>query len=374
LLLQSPNANIFTVPKRLLMAGGLVLAAIVMILGLAFVYRTSSRLLSILRPRVPADIKKARVVVGNTLVSKSLYYRDPSLNVVTDIEQGDDGNLVIAGETGAVFLNLDLHPSSTVHYPRCMSDVVVVPLKNGRFLCRGSWSQDTTLFDVAGQKVLSYGARSPGIDDTAGGVMDGAGVVVVGLNGSGGVVLLNSQGHELWKEPGGNIWHVEIVAPDNGGDNVILHSDAKGQLTQRDAGGKILAHYTAPTYVSHFSMTSWIDHYTRNKLITASRESLYVLAMDGSTLARLPAPGTAAVDEAKGTAVHFPGKAVAYAALVPRRIWNRSVLYMYDRQNQLIYQEVLDHNCGALFAHSNGNGGEDLFVGCDGAVWKYTVN
>ena len=170
------------------MVGGIALAAIVLVFGLSFVYRTSSLLASIIRPPVPAELQAAGVVTGKTLFSKAPYYHDDSLGVITDIEQGDDGHIILIGRRGAVYLDSDSRPANLAHYSLCMSDVVLARLSTGAFLCRGSWSQEATLFDRVGHKVWSYNARSPGIDDTVAGQIGGAEVVAVGLNGGGGVV------------------------------------------------------------------------------------------------------------------------------------------------------------------------------------------
>jgi hypothetical protein len=68
--------------------------------------------------------------------------------------------------------------------------------------------------------------------------------VVVGFNGAGGLHLLNADGKELWKQDDGNVWHVEIAAVDEKSSKMIVHSNARGQLTLRDASGKIMARYT----------------------------------------------------------------------------------------------------------------------------------
>ena len=144
-----------------------------------------------------------------------------------------------------------------------------------------------------------YSARSPGIDDAIAGQIAGSEAVIVGLNGDGGVRRLDSQGKELWQQPDGNVWHVEIATPDNGSDAMILHTNARGQLVLRDATGNVVGHSKPETYVSHFSLTAWDDHPTRNDLIAAGNGSLYILSMHAQTLARLSAPGAAGVDEAK---------------------------------------------------------------------------
>jgi hypothetical protein len=345
-----------------------------MVFGIFFVYRSLIFSLPLRRLSMPSEIRTPKVILGKELFSKSEYYQDPSLGVITDIERSADGQMVVAGQSDAVFLNPNLQPGSIAHYPKCMSDVTFVTLSTGTFLCRGSWSSNVALFNRDGQLVWRYSARSPGIDDAVAGEIDSSEAVIVGLNGDGGVRRLDPQGKELWQQADGNVWHVEIAKPDNGNGAMILHSNAEGQLVLRDVTGSIVGHYTPETYVSHFSLTAWDDHPTRNDLITAGNSSLYILTMRGQTLARLSAPGTAGVDEVKGTPVRWSSSDMRYAALVRHSMWARSVLYIFDKQQRLIYQEVLADDCAALFAQTNSSGNQDLLLGCQGSVWKYSQN
>lgn len=345
-----------------------------MVFGIFFVYRSLIFFLPLGKLSMPSELRKARVVLAKESFAKSVYYQDRSLGVITDIEKSEDGELVLVGQSGAVFLSPNLQPVGSAHYSKCIADVTFVTLSTGAFLCRGSWSSDVALFNRDGQLVWRYSARSPGIDDAVAGQVDGAEAVIVGLNGDGGVRRLDSQGKELWQQPDGNVWHVEIATPDGGTAPTILHSNAGGQLVLRNAAGDVVGHSKPETYVSHFALTAWDDQPTRNDLISAANRSLYVLTMRGQTLAVLPAPGTAGVDEVRGTPVHWSASDMNYAAVVRHSMWARSVLYIYDKQQQVIYQEVLDHDCGALFAEPNSSGNQDLLLGCDGFVWKYSHN
>jgi hypothetical protein len=196
--------------------------------------------------------------------------------------------------------------------------------------------------------------------------------IVVGFNGGGGVRLLNAAGKELWKQDDGNVWHVEIAPAMDKSGNVILHSNAKGQLTVRDAVGHVVGRYEPEIYLASFSITSWGDDPIRSKVIAFDNHSIYVFTTDGKTVVRLPSPGSAAMPDPKGTSVHFSANAPFFAGLLSYPLWNRSLLYIYDNQNQLVYHEILDHNCGALQAVPSKNRTEYLLVGCDGKVLKYS--
>jgi len=110
-------------------------------------------------------------------------------------------------------------------------------------------------------------------------------------------------------------------------------------------------------------------------LITAGKDFLYIISSrDGKTLAKLSAPQSIAIAaEAKGTPVTFSASAPFYAALVRYPVWDRSILLIYSAQDQLLYDEILDEDCGALHPLA-AKGGQDLLVGCNDRVWEYSVS
>ena len=90
-------------------------------------------------------------------------------------------------------------------------------------------------------------------------------------------------------------------------------------------------------------------------------------------MATLPAPeSVTSTAEAKGIPVHFSAGAPYYAAIIRHKVWKRTLLYIYDAQNQVVYDEVLDQDCGAVQTIKNAAGGEDLLLGCDNNIAKYS--
>ena len=340
---------------------------------------------------VPDDLRDAKIVLGHDRFSKELVFTQADLGLITDFEEKPNHELIVVGQNGAVFIkdgnlvnksisfasNQGRHHST---FNKCSSSVVGVELGVGSFLCRGAWGTNVELFDAAGKTLWSYGGGLSAIDNAAAGTLgpNATPSVVVGFNGDGGIRRLSAEGNELWKQSDANVWHVEIVVDDKSG-NVILHSNAKGQLTMRDANGNVLGRYDPEIYLDSFTMTTWGDDPDRKKLVASKKGSIYVLSTDGKTVARLPAPGSAAPGSAsnladpKGTRVRFSARAPYFAGLLRYFLWTRSLLYIYDSGNQLVYHEILDHNCGALHATPDENGVENLFVGCEGTVLKYSL-
>ena len=357
--------------KRALLISGIVFGSLLFFAGGFVILRA---LLFFLmpgkRPSIPDELKVASVLFGKDAISRTPYYSDADLGVITDIQPKSDHSVVIVGTRGAALLGEHRQPIRTVHFANCPSEVVSTDLGNGGFLCRGAWASDAVLFDHDGKTVWSYSGQD-GIDDAVpADFRSTAGGVVVGLNGGGGIRFLDSEGKEVWKQDDGNVWHVEVASRDGNSERVIVHSNARGQLTLRDASGNVLSRYKPEVYLAQFALTAWDDDPNRNKLIAPATNFVYILAMDGTTVARLSAPFTAGTDTVKGTTVRFAGKPPYYAALVPHKLWQRSVLYIYNERALPIYGEVLDHNCSSLQAVASENGSEELLLGCDGAVWN----
>jgi hypothetical protein len=356
--------------KRVLIIVGVLFPATFLIGG--FFYRFKQMVLGKM-PKMPDELKIAKVVLGANRFSKEVLYSESDLSVITDIGQGPNHELVVVGQSGAAFL-AEGRTLRNIHFEKCNSDVISVELGSGAFLCRGTWNTNTALFDARGKTLWSYGGGTTGIDDAAVGELgtDDAKRIVVGFNGDGGIRMLDSEGKELWKRDDGNVWHVEIAAAGAKSDNVILHSNAGGQLTVRDSTGNVLARYSPEIYLSHFALTAWGDDPYLNKLVAADKGFIYVLTIEGKTFARLPAPASASMAQPKGTPVRFAKGTPYFASLLRHVLWKRSLLYFYDGQNQLVYDEIIEHDCDALRAVPGDGGAENLLLGCDGTAWKYS--
>src|SRR5437879_5169526 len=117
------------------------------------------------------------------------------------------------------------------------------------------------LIDKSGQEGLNlpWWGMKGGVDDSTVAEVgpDGKSTVVVGFNGGGGLVLVNSKGKKIWEKPESNVWHVETLDIKRDGHREILNTNAGGQLLVRNATGEVIAQYLPGYYVSHFSLTRW---------------------------------------------------------------------------------------------------------------------
>jgi hypothetical protein len=366
--------------------GAIVLACLLILVAfMVHASREASRISSQPRFQLPKELQEARVVTGEAAFHKDIYYKDAELGNVSDIQQGryygrDDLRWAIVGNRGADFLGDDriLRRTARFHADLYCPIILADLDSNGNpgFLNRDeTWFHDVMYFDPDGRRRWKYG-KFIGVDDSAVGDVKGDGKreVVVGFNGEGGIHLLDSSGKKLWERRSGNVWHVEVVDVDLGsaGRAKIAHSDASGQIILRDAQGNVLAHHRPEIYVGSFALTRWGRDVTYDKILVPGREELYVFSLFGDTLQKLEAPLAVSDMKPVGTPIRFSSFARAYAALLTRQTWNRSILYFFDDSGRLLYEEVIAENCGALQLNPLADH-ETLLVGCDGKILEYSV-
>jgi hypothetical protein len=318
------------------------------------------------------ELKFARVLTGKGRVSKETFLSQPEIGVITDIGQDKSGQLTIVGRRGAAFFAPNRTLSRSVRFDQCRTDVVLVSQSESdpSFLCRGSWGEPTRVLSATGSLLWSYDGNRSGVGDFGNGVKR----FVVGFNGGEGVHLLDSNGKMIWQHEDGNVWHVEIVDSSEQPEPLIVHSNAKGELTIRNGGGDVLARHTFNNYLSKFSLTAWGADQRRDKIITSDSNFIYIVGLDGKTIAHLPARIHGNGDaETLGTPLRASTGASYYVSLQRYESWTRSVLRIYDDHNQPVYEEVLADNCGALHTIAGQSGSESVLLGCDGKVLKYTL-
>jgi hypothetical protein len=332
------------------------------------------------------------VVKGANQFGKREFYNTSGLGDISEILVGwpadlEGAALTIVGNEAAHFLDASVRLLKEVRFSTnvfCALDVSRLSEKGDfGFLTRQqSWGCPVILFDSQGQKRWSYSAGFlGGVDDSISLDVDGGATpaVVVGLNGGGGLVLLNSEGKRVWRKPEGNVWHVEALVTTDGRKQ-ILHSNAQGQLLVRNLSGEIIARYLPDRYVSDFTVTRWESGAQPDHILIPIREDndparkpeLWVLDAAGKTVAQLEVPaGQELTQHVKGTPVHFERNGDYFSVLFSDAVSSRSILVLYDEQRRIAYQEILGESCLGIAALP-GEAGERLLVGCSGKVFEYS--
>jgi hypothetical protein len=332
---------------------------------------------------MPVGLNAAKVDMGRGLFTKNVFFNQGGLGLATDIRFGafegrKEGEILVVCQHGAAFPNLRGSTRKTIHFAEVGGTrrVVAVVDKDGalNFLSRGYGRGPVGLFGPDGNLRWEY-ENWEGVDDAAAGDVNGEGRTefAVGLNGFGGLHLLDSQGKTIWSEHlDRNVWHVEILDPTGDGHGLIYHSEAGGELKVRDASGRLVGRYRPTSYVGDFAPTRWGNDARPLHLLLPDKERLVVIDLQGYTAGSLEAPDCGLLGDVEGTPVHLAAGEVYYAALVAYPNWKRSILFVYDGMSNLSYREVFEEPCTAVAAIPDRDS-EKLLVGCEREVWSYSL-
>ena len=351
-------------------------------------------------PQAAEDVEEPDVKEPDSVVTvgENLFVRTPlkiprSIGLVTDIENdpSPETALGIAGLNGAVLLDGKDQVTSEIKFTHAsrggllgffgapMIPSVIEFIDAGGdgfagFLNRGGggWG-DASLLDQQGKTVWTYGG-TPGLNSMAAGDFEGDGEIdfVAGFNGGGGLRRLTHDRKLKWRQPGGNIWHVEIVDVDEDGTPEIVHTSASGRFTIRNAAGKQLAELGTETYTSDFTLCRWPKKDSPQRLLVAEEDQLWLIDFEGATVAQLTAKG---VPEVGGTARGVPvrlkkGALEVFAVLVESDPVDSSRLLIFE-DKALIYEEVFEDRRVAIATVPAEDGTDALLIGGTGVVWHY---
>jgi hypothetical protein len=381
------NARLISTTVALLLMGGC--SAIVQIL------RPGSQESSV----EPEGVETAKVVTGGGSFERSDFFHGHGIGTIWELRvkwpvEEVREKLLLVGDEGAVFLDSQRKTVRRIAYSeRMIGDVSLVELERGKrfgFLNGDqSWAQGVVLLDENGQKLWEYEGAG-GVDDSAAGDVDGDGKaeVVVGFNGDGGIHLVGLDGKLRWRQPGGNVWHVEMLDTDGDGKQEILHSggDWDAQMTFRDARGEVIRKlgewprwpwqagrvFQQWPHVAGFTIGRWDDGPTADVMLIPDDRRIHVYRPSGAKVTTLATPGLGRFGTVQSTPFRFAPEENAIAVLVSYSLLKRSVLYIFGRDGHLLYQEVLEGVCGAVLP-SVSQRGTSLLVGCRDRVWEFAA-
>jgi hypothetical protein len=230
---------------RKITLGIAMLIASVIGLGLYLMHRYESKWEQ--ESREQLQKLEPRVITGDREFTKKVFYAGSDLGEVTQILVGwpagrEAAALTLVGKKKVDFLDANAGLKKQITFSKfTASPLQPVQLDAGGdygFLTRDqSWAVNVILFDKSGQEVWNYPGELSGVDDSTVAEVgpDGKSTVVVGFNGGGGLILINSQGKKIWQKPESNVWHVETLDIKGDGHREMLHSNARGELLVRNA-------------------------------------------------------------------------------------------------------------------------------------------
>ncbi len=342
------------------------------------------------RSQAQRKMLQPRQVKGEGKFEKRSFYSDAGLGEISQIRVGwpadrEGAEIAVVGAQGVDFIGSAGEVKKQVRFSiqqRCpVAAARLDAAGDYGFLTRDeSWAVPATLFDKDGQVTWRSGGKWPGVDDSVPGDVSGDGKlsVAIGFNGDGGVALLDGQGKTLWKKDETNVWHLEMLDRTGDGREEILHSNAKGQLLVRNAKGDVVDRYLPGSYVSRFALTRWWAEAQPSHILVSISEAregcckatFVVLDAHGKKVTELDSPLGDLLSRMSATPIRF-GKGSEYFAVLKNESWmERSMLYVYGEDGQIVYQEILGESCPSIAALPEKDGSR-LLVGCFGKIWEY---
>lgn len=371
---------------------GIAILVLLLVAGGAFLYLKLQPSIRAAEARAEEEQKilQPRLITGKGRFERRAFYTGDGLGTIWQIRIGwpadrEGADIAVVGSHGTDFIDSTGQSKKKIRFSiEQLCQVAVARMSaSGEYgyLTRDeSWAVPATLLDKEGNVSWRSDGAWSGVDDSAPGAVFGDGElsVVLGLNGGGGLVLLDSQGHKLWKKEERNVWHVETLDTNGDGREEILHSNARGQLLVRNASGDVITQYLPDSYVSEFGLTRWGQEAEPTHILvptTVNRDGcckpvFIVLDAKGKTVAERESPFGDLLNRTAATPVHF-GKGTEYFAVLQNNFaQERSALLLYDKDGQIVFQEILGESCLGI-ATMPKKDGERLLVGCAAKIWEY---
>ncbi len=337
------------------------------------------------------DVGKVGVRIGRGFFRTSTVFKDEKLGIISDIDFGKlDPNpkvaMVVVGQKTADFLSSDRKVLRVQQFsPRVAMDYPdMIDIKG-----EGSyeWIGDCQTRKGRGLRVLSHDGKllweycNPDLRmmSWCPGFPGGSKQLQFIVSGVNGLDLVDSHGKQIWHRPDGNVWHVSIADIDGDGKREIVHSNVGGELVIRDAQGHIRSSCRLsgpglfPYYLGrNFLITRWMDSRRRYVLYPTDKD-FRVADYRGKLVARLAAPVVCRDSwVTAGPLKLFADKPEYLAVLAVFSEADRSVLYLYDSQQRLVYMEVLPERAYVLrFGRFSGTTARGLLIGGKGRVVEY---
>lgn len=343
------------------------------------------------RAEAATKMLQPRISKGEGDFERRVFYPGEGLGDISQIAVGwpadrEGADIAVVGSHGADFISSTGEVKRKVRF----SIVQLCPVTLARinptgeygYLTRDeSWAVPATLFDKEGNVIWRSKGKWPGVDDSAPGDVHGDGKlsVVIGFNGGGGIALLDEQGKQLWKKDDTNVWHVEMLDANGEGREEILHSNARGQLLLRDGSGAVTAQYLPGYYISNFALTRWGEETRPAHILAPTSESregcckpiVLILDAKGKTVTKLDLPLGDLFTRFSATPIRFGKNDEYFAILENKSASNRSMLLLYGKDGQIVYQEILGESCLGLAPLPIPDGGR-LLVGCAAKILEYS--
>lgn len=336
-------------------------------------------------PEMPADLKKPRVIAGDGFVMSNTVYGHGDLKEITSIVRGNlDGaasdEIGVASPEGAAILDKDFAEKSYVRYftPSRWVDVVDVEGDGVcEYLNRGGYGSYASLIDHNGKPLFNF--ADIGVFGSAYGDVDGDGklefAVACGGAMQSAITLFDSRGKKRWSVPEMYVSEVLMADTDGDGRPEVVYIDPYGKIVVVNAARKVVSREKPDVeFTRAISLVPWPTRSDPKRILAPSGAKLFIIGFDAKTIATVDAPGLdKEVWDCLATYVRLEKGEPDYLAVIASYDgWNRAVLYVYDHEKKLVYEEVTLGTHKSILAVLRGNAGaESLLLGSNEWLWRY---
>lgn len=341
---------------------------------------------------LPKGIETTAVLIGGESFLKSTLHEESFIGRITDIKiKGGDpaatGEIVFAGSGGVLFLDIN-DPSivnSSVYFEDNANFIEVIDIEGDgieEFTGRGCWCRPPIVIDSEGETIWRYERRDEKVVDMVSADMDGDGELefIAGLK-DGGIRLIDRNDKKIFKKKTPPVEHVEVADVDADGRVDIIFTTTKGELITIDSSGKELSRTKdsgteeGNIKIKDFTLVRWPTANDREYILSAGDGVVRFHDLFGKVVFDIKAERAYGSARVRGVGFNGPQGEDYFAVLLAHERWKRSVLYIYDDNLNVVYEEVLGglYFSLALRPAMNGEGTpETLLIGGQGSLFGYT--
>ena len=170
-----------------------------------------------------------------------------------DVDSDGTSEVLVARHASVEILSLEGKSKGALQLEADITQLEMGRGKTGPVLLGyKNWGDEITTFSVAG-KVLWTRPTPNGANGAHWGDLDSDGVdeVIIGMNVSGGLLAVDSDGQELWSFPDiGNVWSQAVIPASSDQPARVFATHAMGTILEFDSEGQVQGELTDLGYVA----------------------------------------------------------------------------------------------------------------------------
>jgi hypothetical protein len=352
-----------------------------------------------LRQEIPAERKPSLASPTTDLLAKRVLYQSDAFGGLSSICRGNchpgKGNeTLLTFRRGVVFLDpRDNERKRLAFSDRNFQTVDLVHTNNRRschFIAYTLFNH-VALLDSSGAELWRRPQEADSgrpLDGVQHGDIDGdkRSEFAIYARYRAGIDLADERGKVLWNHPVYALGHLAMGDVRGNGKQEIIYSNANNAdratvFKTLDARGTVVKEWELPTGSYEFALIHWPNTARKPNLLLTEENIIRVVDLKGQTVARLEAPGCRHFGAVKAVTVALRKGKPAYLAVRKFLHPDLAVLFVYDADQKLVYQETEARRGSTQPAIAgvpgHKKGVERLLVGTDGeygaSVVEYTL-